>query len=83
MFAATFSLGIDDGDEAISSYIREEEEENDDVQYQELDESRLAFDVTEIDVSGITMASNDRFTKSDRSQMNGEASCKLNAKLFE
>lgn len=54
--------GIDDGDEAISSYVREEEEEEDKVEYRELDMDRLAFEASEIDTTGITVAGADRLT---------------------
>lgn len=51
--------GIDDGDEAISSYVREEEEAEEN-EYRELDMDRLAFEVTETDTTGITVACVDR-----------------------
>lgn len=58
--------GIDDGDEAISSYVREEEEEGDErVEYRELDMDRLAFEPSEIDTSGITVAGIDRLKKDE------------------
>lgn len=52
--------GIDDGDEAISSYARDEEDDSEDVQYRELDMERLASEASEIDTKGITVASVDR-----------------------
>ncbi|KMQ96576.1 zinc finger ccch domain-containing protein 15-like protein [Lasius niger] len=51
--------GIDEGDEAISSYVREEDD-SEDIQYRELDMERLAFEASEIDSNGITMATTDR-----------------------
>ncbi|EZA47487.1 hypothetical protein DMN91_005069 [Ooceraea biroi] len=52
--------GIDDGDEAISSYAREEDDDSEDVQYRELDMDRLASEASEIDTKGITVAAADR-----------------------
>ncbi|XP_031841966.1 zinc finger CCCH domain-containing protein 15 homolog [Nomia melanderi] len=52
--------GIDDGDEAISSYVRDEEEDEEKIEYRELDMDRLAFEASEIDTNGITVASTDR-----------------------
>lgn len=52
-------LGIDEGDEAISSYVREDDD-SEDVQYRELDTERLAFEASEIDTNGITVATADR-----------------------
>lgn len=52
--------GIDDGDEAISSYVREEDEAEEKVEYRELDMDRLALEASEIDTSGITVAGADR-----------------------
>lgn len=52
-------VGIDDGDEAISSYVREEDD-YEDVQYRELDTERLAFEASETDTTGITVAAADR-----------------------
>ncbi|XP_032689371.1 zinc finger CCCH domain-containing protein 15 homolog [Odontomachus brunneus] len=51
--------GIDDGDEAISSYVREEDD-YEDIQYRELDTDRLAFEASETDTMGITVAAADR-----------------------
>ncbi|EFN75875.1 zinc finger CCCH domain-containing protein 15 homolog [Harpegnathos saltator] len=51
--------GIDDGDEAISSYVREEDD-YEDIQYRELDTERLAFEASETDTTGITVAAADR-----------------------
>lgn len=51
--------GIDDGDEAISSYVREEDD-IEDMQYKELDTERLAFEASETDTTGITVAAADR-----------------------
>lgn len=55
-----YLLGIDDGDEAISSYVREEDETDERIEYRELDMDRLAFEASEIDSSGITVATTDR-----------------------
>ncbi|KAG7199160.1 hypothetical protein KM043_018047 [Ampulex compressa] len=52
--------GIDDGDEAISSYVREEDEDEERIEYRELDMDRLAFEASEIDTVGITVAAQDR-----------------------
>lgn len=56
----SFGSGIDEGDEAISSYVREEDEEEDKIEYRELDMERLAFEASETDTTGITVASIDR-----------------------
>lgn len=49
----------DDGDEAIADYDREEEEEN--VEYRELDLDRLVLEASQVDTTGIcTVASEDR-----------------------
>lgn len=53
-------IGIDDGDEAISSYVREEDDNEEDIQYRELDTDRLAFEASETDTNGITVAATDR-----------------------
>ncbi|XP_029034056.1 zinc finger CCCH domain-containing protein 15 homolog isoform X1 [Osmia lignaria lignaria] len=87
--------GIDDGDEAISSYVREEEEEDEGeerVEYRELDMDRLAFEPSEIDTSGITVASIDRL-KDDKVTNNedstvvtvgeGAAALAINENLFK
>lgn len=52
--------GIDDGDEAISSYVRDEDEIDERIEYRELDMDRLAMEASEIDTSGITVATEDR-----------------------
>lgn len=59
-FTLKIFLGIDDGDEAISSYVREEDETEEKVEYRELDMDRLALEASEIDTSGITVAGADR-----------------------
>lgn len=64
--------GIDDGDEAISSYIREEEEEDEEIQYRELDMDRLAFEAREAETAGITVAMEDRLKNVPAPQTNGE-----------
>ncbi|XP_072754738.1 zinc finger CCCH domain-containing protein 15 homolog [Anoplolepis gracilipes] len=51
--------GIDEGDEAICSYVLEEDD-SEDIQYRELDTERLAFEASEIDTNGITVATADR-----------------------
>ncbi|KYN20199.1 Zinc finger CCCH domain-containing protein 15 like protein [Trachymyrmex cornetzi] len=61
--------GIDEGDEAISSYVREEDE-SEDVQYRELDTDRLAFEASEIDSNGITVAAEDRLKASNTTDNN-------------
>lgn len=52
--------GIDDGDEAIDSYVREEDEVDERIEYRELDMDRLALEASEIDSTGITVANVDR-----------------------
>ncbi|XP_068974914.1 zinc finger CCCH domain-containing protein 15 homolog [Bombus flavifrons] len=64
--------GIDDGDEAISSYVREEDENEEKVEYRELDMDRLALDASEIDTSGITVAGADRLK--NNKDINNESS---------
>jgi len=63
------TVGIDEGDEAISSYVREEDE-SEDVQYRELDTDRLAFEASEIDSNGITVAAEDRLKASNTTDNN-------------
>lgn len=62
--------GIDDGDEAISSYAREEDEEEERIEYRELDMERLAFEPSETDSTGITVASTDRLKTNGTSEDN-------------
>ena len=62
--------GIDEGDEAISSYAREEDDSEEDVQYRELDTDRLAFEASEIDTNGITVATVDRLKVNSISENN-------------
>ncbi|CAD1478763.1 unnamed protein product, partial [Heterotrigona itama] len=64
--------GIDDGDEAISSYVREEDEAEEKVEYRELDMDRLALEASEIDTSGITVAGADRLK--NNKDINNESS---------
>lgn len=64
--------GIDDGDEAISSYVREEDEAEEKVEYRELDMDRLALEASEIDTSGITVAGADRLK--NNTDINNESS---------
>lgn len=70
------STGIDDGDEAIATYEREDDEDDDDIQYRELDMDRLAMEASEIDSTGITVAVEDRLKDNNVPVMNGESSCK-------
>lgn len=62
--------GIDDGDEAISSYVREEDEEEEKIEYRELDMERLAFEPSETDSTGITVASADHLKTNGTSEDN-------------
>ncbi|KAH0946095.1 hypothetical protein HN011_011848 [Eciton burchellii] len=64
--------GIDDGDEAICSYAREEDD-SEDVQYRELDMECLAFEASEIDTNGITVAVADRLKAHDIAENGKEA----------
>ena len=82
--------GIDDGDEAISSYVREEEEEEEEMEYRELDMDRLALEASEIDSTGITVATSDRL-KTNEAENNedstvtvgeGAAALAINENLF-
>lgn len=82
--------GIDDGDEAISSYVREEEEEEEEMEYRELDMDRLALEASEIDSTGITVATSDRL-KTNETENNedstvtigeGAAALAINENLF-
>lgn len=57
--------GIDEGDEAISSYTREDDDSDEDIQYRELDSDHLAFEASEIDSKGITVAAEDRLKAND------------------
>lgn len=63
--------GIDEGDEAISSYAREEDD-FEDVEYRELDTERLAFEVSETDTKGITVAAVDRLKANEVDDKNSE-----------
>jgi len=67
--------GIDDGDEAICSYAREEDD-SEDVQYRELDMECLAFEASEIDTNGITVAAADRLKAHDIADNSKEATGK-------
>ena len=82
--------GIDDGDEAISSYVREEEEEEEEMEYRELDMDRLALEASEIESTGITVATSDRL-KTNETENNedstvtvgeGAAALAINENLF-
>lgn len=66
--------GIDEGDEAISNYSREEDDEPEDVEYRELDTDRLAFEASEIDTKGITVAAMDRLKANEVDDDNTEDS---------
>lgn len=82
--------GIDDGDEAIDSYVREEDEIDERIEYRELDMDRLALEASEIDSSGITVASVDRLknnevTNNEDSSVTlgeGAAALTINENLF-
>ncbi|KAM0728347.1 Zinc finger CCCH domain-containing protein 15-like protein [Formica fusca] len=83
--------GIDEGDEAISSYVREDEDDSEDVQYRELDTERLAFEASEIDTNGITVATVDRLKVNSIADNNkditvtveeGAAAVAINENLF-
>ncbi|KAF7410526.1 hypothetical protein HZH68_004907 [Vespula germanica] len=65
--------GIDDGDEAISSYVREEDEEEEKIEYRELDMERLAFEASETDTTGITVASIDRLKANGTAEDNKDS----------
>ncbi|XP_015184721.1 PREDICTED: zinc finger CCCH domain-containing protein 15 homolog [Polistes dominula] len=65
--------GIDDGDEAISSYVREEDEEEERIEYRELDMERLAFEASETDTTGITVASTDRLKANGTDEINQDS----------
>ncbi|XP_017761883.1 PREDICTED: zinc finger CCCH domain-containing protein 15 homolog [Eufriesea mexicana] len=80
--------GIDDGDEAISSYVREEDETEEKVEYRELDMDRLALEASEIDTSGITVAGADRLINKDTNNSTvtigeGAAALAINENLFK
>lgn len=59
MYIFNCYVGIDEEDEAICNYALEEDD-FEDVQYRELDSDRLAFEASEIDTKGITVAAADR-----------------------
>ncbi|XP_031367742.1 zinc finger CCCH domain-containing protein 15 homolog [Apis dorsata] len=82
--------GIDDGDEAISSYVREEDEAEEKVEYRELDMDRLALEASEIDTSGITVAGADRLKNNKVTNENstvtigeGATALAINENLFK
>lgn len=55
----------DDGDEAIAYYDRDEDEEN--IEYRELDLGQLVLEASQIDTTGIcTVAQKDRLNKTDQ-----------------
>ncbi|XP_076751799.1 zinc finger CCCH domain-containing protein 15 homolog [Xylocopa sonorina] len=82
--------GIDDGDEAISSYVLDEDETEEEIQYRELDMDRLTLEASEIDSSGITVAAADRLksnidTNNETSTVTvgeGAAALAINENLF-
>lgn len=80
--------GIDEEDEAICNYVREEDDDIEDVQYRELDTDRLAFEASEIDTNGITVASMDRLKASNAININkvtvdeGAVAVAINENLF-
>lgn len=59
LYISLIVIGIDEGDEAICSYTREDDD-NEDTQYRDIDAERLAFEVSEINTKGITIAAADR-----------------------
>ncbi|KAG6795497.1 zinc finger CCCH domain-containing protein 15 [Apis mellifera caucasica] len=82
--------GIDDGDEAISSYVREEDEAEEKIEYRELDMDRLALEASEIDTSGITVAGADRLKNNKVTNENstvtigeGATALAINENLFK
>ncbi|XP_053992735.1 zinc finger CCCH domain-containing protein 15 homolog [Hylaeus anthracinus] len=83
--------GIDDGDEAIDSYVREEDETDERIEYRELDMDRLALEASESDTTGITVASLDRLknnevTNNEDSSVTlgeGAAALTINENLFK
>lgn len=82
--------GIDDGDEAISSYVREEDEGEEKIEYRELDMDRLALEASEIDTSGITVAGADRLKNNKVANENstvtigeGATALAINENLFK
>ncbi|KOC69226.1 Zinc finger CCCH domain-containing protein 15 like protein [Habropoda laboriosa] len=66
-----FNPDLATGD-AISSYVREEDETEERIEYRELDMDRLAFEASEIDTSGITVAGVDRLKNNN--EINNENS---------
>ncbi|XP_011308048.1 zinc finger CCCH domain-containing protein 15 homolog [Fopius arisanus] len=67
--------GIDDGDEAIDSYqFHEDDEEGEKIEYRELDMERLAMEASELDITGITIAQDDRLKEFKAPEVNGETS---------
>lgn len=82
--------GIDEGDEAISSYVLEDEDIEDRIEYRELDMDRLALEASEIDTKGITVAATDRLTNNvvadekevDAAGTEGAAALTINENLF-
>lgn len=75
-------FGMDDGEEAIESYGRNEEDDDDAVEYKELDLSMLSLSIKEVDNTG-TVAEEDRWTKMKSSlptvEENGEAAAEPSA----
>lgn len=59
----------DDGDEAIADYDREDDEEN--IEYRELDIGQLVLEASQVDTTGIcTVAQKDRLKSAEASQSN-------------
>ncbi|XP_063976329.1 zinc finger CCCH domain-containing protein 15 homolog [Diachasmimorpha longicaudata] len=66
--------GIEDGDEAIDNYqFHEDDEEGEKIEYRELDMERLAMEASELDITGITIAQEDRLKGSNVAEVNGDA----------
>ncbi|XP_033207257.1 zinc finger CCCH domain-containing protein 15 homolog [Belonocnema kinseyi] len=66
--------GMDEGDEAIASYVRDEDEDSDGIEYKELDVDRLAYEVEDVDSAGITIAKEDRLKSNNLPETNHEDS---------
>lgn len=68
----------DDGDEAIANYDREEDEEN--VEYRELDMDLLVLEASQVDTTGICTVATDRDKQNSKSDVQNDktpSSCKL------
>ena len=73
---------MDEGDEAIVSYARDDDEDSDDLEYKALDLDRLTFEASEIDTAGITIAKEDRLKSNNVSETNHKESGKIFIILF-